>query len=244
MEKRTVDTPMMSLLLSLPLFQGLTLDQLMHILEKAPLDFINLSDGRFVRQGERHDKVSFILKGRVERVLTNQQAAYTFAETMEETDIIELCSLFGRNALYGADYWAKGEVTLLSFDKRYLFTVLNHFDIVQLNLLNLFSARSQSLQQRLLEVSGHSLIGQFCHFINKISDIPRGRKELEMTRVDLANLLDCSRRRMSEEIVSWEKKGLIEVSYGRLVIPDLRQFTLAVMKNEGSPSQTLLKEGL
>lgn len=229
MESNAPQTPMMSTLLALPLFQGLTLEQLMRVLEKAVPEFIYLSDEPILLRGDRHKRILLILKGRISRRHTDAQGVCTLHETLREGEMIEFTSLFGKSTLVGADYYAEGEVTLLAFDKQYLFTVFNRFDIIQMNLLNLCCARTQALQAKLTAKVGDTVAERFLHLVDTLSDNPYGEKVLAVSRAALADLLGVSRRPMSTEIVKWEQAGLIRLYYAQILIPDLPTFRSAVL---------------
>jgi len=219
---------MMSTLLSIPLFQGLTKDELINLLEKVRPDFLHFQDEYILHQGDNHLQLLIILKGVVRRELAAADDTYQFRESMEESSIIEISTLFGRNTALRASYYAEGEVSLLAFDKNYLFSVFGHFDIVQLNLLNYFCAHAQTIYERQAARSAGSIKGIFCHFIRNLSESPHGEKQLHITRINLAELLGCNRRRMSEEIAQWEREGLLSLSYGNIVIPDLSRLEATI----------------
>ena len=232
---------MMSTLLSTPLFQGLTMDELMKILEQVRPDFIRVSDTYILHRGEQASRLVYILSGRVWREVTAADDSFRFAEIQDVGTYIELSTLFGRDTTLRADYLAEGEVTLLAFDKKYLFSVFNHFDIVQLNLLNLlnlFCAQTQAIYDRQMPSlkAGRPAIDDamralFCRFIRTLSEHPWGEKRLDVTRVELARLLGCSRRRMSDEIGRWERQGLVTLAYSRIIIPDLPRLEELRVKN-------------
>ena len=216
-----MQTSMMSQLLSMPLFQGLTMDELMKLLEQVRPDFLHFEDAYIQRSGERHNRLLYILRGNVVRELSDPGGRFLFTEVLDESTFIEISSLFGRDTSLRASYRAVGEAVLLAFDKSYMFNVFGHFSIVQLNILNLYCAYSQSLLERQSMPIGDEIHTLFCHFIRSLCENPRGEKQLKMTRNDLALQLGCNRRRMSELIVSWQKAGLVDLSYSQISIPDL-----------------------
>ncbi|MBR4779020.1 MAG: Crp/Fnr family transcriptional regulator [Bacteroidaceae bacterium] len=216
-----MQTSMMSQLLSMPLFQGLTMDELMKLLEQVRPDFLHFEDAYIQRSGERHNRLLYILRGNVVRELSGPGGRFLFTEVLDESTFIEISSLFGRDTSLRASYRAVGEAVLLAFDKSYMFNVFGHFSIVQLNILNLYCAYSQSLLERQSMPIGDEIHTLFCHFIRSLCENPRGEKQLKMTRNDLALQLGCNRRRMSELIVSWQKAGLVDLSYSQISIPDL-----------------------
>ena len=219
--KPTTDTPMMSMLLTLPLFCGLTMEQLMSLLEKAVPEFITLTDVPILRRGERHSRLLFILQGTVTRQYTDPSGRCTLCEPLHEGDIVEFASLFGRGVLALADYYAEGEVRLLAFDKQYLFSVFNRYDIVQMNILNLCCAHADVLHAKLTTFPGDALERRFCHLVEAFSVTTHNPKRLKVPRTQLAELLGCSRRPMSERIAAWEKEGLVQTAYGEIIITNL-----------------------
>ena len=218
-----MQTSMMSQLLSMPLFQGLTMDELMKLLEQVRPDFLHFEDDYIQRSGERHNRLLYILRGKVIRELPGPGNRYLFTEVLDESTFIEISSLFGRNTTLRASYRAVGEAVLLAFDKSYMFNVFGQFSIVQLNILNLYCAYAQSLLERQSLPIGDDIHTLFCHFVRSLCENPRGEKQLKMTRDDLALQLGCNRRRMSELIVSWQKAGLVNLSYSQIAIPDLKR---------------------
>lgn len=220
-----IETPMMSTLLSIPLFQGLTMDELLRLLEQVKPDFPHYEDGDYiVRQGERHRQLLYVLSGTVVREHAVQSGSLRFTERLAAGHFIELTSLFGRDASLRASYRAEGDVALLAFDKEYMFNVFGRFSIVQLNLLNLICAQSQSAIDRLTApLRGEGIMPQFCRFVTNLCESTWGEKQLDVTRVELARLLGCNSRRLSDEMAGWEARGLITIAYGRIIIPDMKR---------------------
>ena len=220
-----MQTSMMSTLLSIPLFQGLTMDQLMKLLEQVRPDFLHFEDCEILRQGERHSQLLYILSGKVLRKMNVPKGRLCISEVLEVSTFIEINNLFGRDTSLRASYHAEGEVTLLAFDKSYMFNVFGQFSIVQLNILNLLCANTQALCERQFSIIGDDILNRFCQLVRSLCENPTGEKRLEITRVDLARQLGCNRRHMSEKIVAWQRAGLVTLSYGCITIPDLNRLS-------------------
>lgn len=231
MEDLSTHQPMMSILLQLPLFQGLTLDHLLRVLEKVRPNFTHATGECFIKQGSHHDQMMYVLNGTVQREHKDKTGRLTFCETLQGTRLIEPDTMFGRMAEYEASYHAVGHVSMLWLDKKCLFTIFNHFDVVQLNILNLLSAQSQTQSDKVACPISGIPIKDFYSLVWKNSLVPSGAKEITCNRHVLAELLGCSRRRLSEEIVEYETKGLLATTYGGIIIPDLARFG-AEVENE------------
>ena len=210
-------TDMMTQLLSLSLFQGLTREKLMLLLEKVKLDFRHVSHYCVLRQGDLHDSVVFVLRGTVRREV--ELGACRFTEELTTPTLLEMCSLFGRDTSLRASYYIDGEGDLLVFEKQYLYTVFNRFEIIQLNILNILSARSQRMEERLRRPVAPTLEGKVMQLVENFSDQPGGEKHLFVNREDLADMLDVNRRALSQAIVGMERKGLLRIAYSELIFP-------------------------
>lgn len=214
-------TSMMSTLLTTPLFQGLTTDELMQLLERVSPDFLHYCDEPIVRQGEHHTRLLYVLHGTVHRSMQLPDIPFCFTEELGEPGIIEFSSLFGRTTILPASYYAVGDVTLLAFDKTVLFNTFGHFDIIQLNLLNILCSYIQAYTRKQMSLpSGENIPQRFCRLIDNLSLKPTGAKRLDIARTTLAAVLDCNRRTMSQQLVEWEKAGLLKLSYASIEIPE------------------------
>ena len=214
----SLDSSMTSTLLSLSLFQGLTKEELMDILSKTRIEFVGKENELVFRQGDKHEQVTFVINGTILREHTGTDGCYTFRETMAG-DIVEPASLFGRDTTFRASYRAAGSVTLMCFDKHNLFNVLNHFPIVQLNILNALCATIHTLQGKALIPSKRSIGNSFYRLMAQLSTHPDGEKTMDISRVELARLLGCSRRAMSDLMAKWDKQGLIRIGYRQFTVP-------------------------
>ena len=125
-------------LLLLPLFQGLGIQELTSIIEKAKFHFLKFQTGNtVVRQGEDCAAILFLLEGQVHREAKNDSQGYTLTETLEAPYAIEPYSLFGMSQTYQATYTAKTDVAIVSIDKKDILNVFSKYEIFRLNYLNL-----------------------------------------------------------------------------------------------------------
>ena len=88
-----MQTSMMSTLLSMPLFQGLTMDELMKVLAQVRPDFLHFKDSTILRQGEPHTRLLYVLRGSVVREMSATQGRYSISEVIDEQTFIEISSL-------------------------------------------------------------------------------------------------------------------------------------------------------
>ena len=112
-------------LLMLPLFQGMSQADLTRIIEKVKFDFVKFEDREVIfRQGERCDKLVFLLSGELLSEAVAPCGLFTLEERLDRPVMVELHSLFGSDTTYKSTYTACGEVAMLMIDKSYVFKLM------------------------------------------------------------------------------------------------------------------------
>ena len=216
-------------LLLLPLFQGLSKNDITSIIEKVKLHFQQYKEGEtFIRQGDTCDKLCFLLKGKTIAQRQDLEHNYTLTEVLDEPYIIEPYSLFGMNTCYTATYRAQTAVHVLTIDKSFFFTELNKYEIFCLNLLNMLSNRCQRTNDRLWNTHIGELNEKFVNFISLRSQIQTGEKMLFVTMEDLANLINETRINLSRLLNELQDKGLVQLKRKEIYIPSFEKLKTAL----------------
>lgn len=219
-----METTMYDNLLLLPLFQGLSKNDITNIIEKVKLHFLQYKEGEtFIRQGETCNKFCFLLKGRMIVHTQDKEHSYSLSEVISEPDIIEPQSLFGMHTCYTASYRAQTTVHVLSIDKSFFFTELNKYDIFRLNFLNILSNRCQTYQQKLWHTHIGNLNEKFINFIAQRCLRPEGEKTLYVTMEELANLINETRINLSRMLNDLQDKGLVQLKRKEIYIPEFEK---------------------
>ena len=209
-------------LLQLPLFQGMSKADLTKILEKVRFNFLKYENEEIIlRQGEKCDKLIFLLSGTLVRRTVAPCNLFTLEETISHPTVIEFHSLFGINTCYKATYSSQGEVALLTIDKQYVFRVLDLHMVFRINFFNLLSSKTEKLHSHLWSITPKGLEGRLAHFIRSLCNTPHGHKILYAKMDDLAALLDDTRLNVSNVLNKWQHEGHIEMRRKEYVIPDL-----------------------
>ena len=208
-------------LLQLPLFQGLSKDDLTSIIEKVKLHFLSYKkDQTIALQGVPCQQLTFLLGGEIILSTTDETFGYTLSETISAPLIIEPYSLFGMHPHFSATYHAKANTQILTIDKSYIFGELDNYKIFRLNYLNLLSNRCQTLQHKIWD--GHineCVENKFINFIRLRCQKPTGEKTLKITMEDLATLIDETRINVSRVLNEWQKLGLLQLRRKEIYIP-------------------------
>lgn len=213
-------------LLLLPLFQGLGIQELTSIIEKAKFHFLKFQTGNtVVRQGEDCAAILFLLEGQVHREAKNDSQGYTLTETLEAPYAIEPYSLFGMSQTYQATYTAKTDVAIVSIDKKDILNVFSKYEIFRLNYLNLLSNHSQILSRKLCNSCSGKSMEKIINFLSIRCILQTGDKTLKIRMEDLAALIDDTRINVSKELNELKENGLISLGRKEIQIYDMQALT-------------------
>lgn len=209
-------------LLELPLFQGLTKENITSIIEKVKMGFHKYNAKQCIaQQEEKCNSLIFILEGKVN--ITSNDTNYNFkiVEEVSAPYIIEPYSLFGMHTKYHASYIAANNVETLNIDKSYILTNLCKFEIFNLNYLNIVSNRAQTANIKLWNSHIGSTREKLMNFLTLRCIIPYGKKTLYITMEDMASLIDDTRINVSRALNELQEKGIITLSRKKIIINDL-----------------------
>ncbi len=213
-------------LLELPLFQGLTKENITSIIEKVKMGFHKYeAKQNIASQDDRCNSLIFILDGKV--AVTTNDAIHNFkiVEEAEAPYIIEPQSLFGMRTKFHASYTATGDVETLNIDKSYILTNLCKYEIFNLNYLNILSNRAQTANSKLWNSHIGSTREKLMNFFALRCVIPYGKKTLFITMEDLASLIDDTRINVSRALNEFQEKGILTLGRKKITIEDLAKLT-------------------
>lgn len=215
-----MENPMYDILLSLPLFQGMTTADFNSLLQKIRLDFVKYAPQEtIISEGDRCRNLAFLLNG---TILSSREGAggrYLFCESIEAPQLIEPYSMFGRAGTYLRTYTAQSECSLLLINKQYIYTEFGKYNICRMNLLNILSGRVQQYDQHIWKLDGMTLRERIIRFISGLSDYRTGQKQLQIKMNDLAVLMDATRLNVSKELNTMEAEGLISLRRKEILVP-------------------------
>lgn len=219
-----MEITMYDTLLQLPLFQGLCKDDFTSIIEKVKFHFHQYKTGdTLFNQGDTCNRLVFLLDGSISSHTLNSEQNYYLTEVHHGPLIIEPYSLFGMQTTYTATYKAHSDVRLLTIEKSYILSDLNHYEIFRINYLNILSNRCQYLANNLYNIHIGSLSSKFIDFFNHRCIRPTGEKDLHITMEDLASLIGETRINVSKLLNELQEKGLIQLRRKEIFIPSLEK---------------------
>lgn len=225
----TMEITMYDKLLLLPLFQGLSREDLTTILGKVKFHFQKYPTGsKLIGQGDKCDALFFILDGKVASERRNEEMRYAVYETSESPQLVEPYSLFGMYPTYTASYYAMGSTSALSIRKSDILSVLSKYNIFLINYLNLLSNHAQCLTRKQWSIHPGDTGENIVNFLRSQCLTMKGEKQLNIRMEDFATLTGETRINISKELNDLQGKGLLSLSRKIITIPDMERLTNAL----------------
>ena len=211
---------MFDTLLTLPLFQGLSHDDLTRILESTQLRFETLPPNSvIVRQDEICTGVTFVLDGQVESITYAADRSWSVEEILAAPAAIGIETLYGSSRTFHSFYRSHTQVRLLKVDKRTIAALTGYFEVFRINMLNYLSATSAHLRQPLWQPAKSSLEGHIVQFLRIHVLRPAGQKTFRISLRTLGNYVGEDYRYVSKALHRIAQHKLIELHRCAIYIP-------------------------
>lgn len=209
------------ILLRLPLFQGMSRDDLTEVIAHTKLEFVKVQTHHVIAQeGDRCDQLTFILNGNV-TVVTTLNTHSSFTETLHSPIVLQPERLFGLHQQYTHTFMAATPCQMLIIQKQDIMKLASTYPIFQINLLNILSTKVQKMENRQWMTTPVSLRKRLVIFFVSRCLYPAGEKDFKMRMTDLAHELNCSRLDISKCLNAMQEEQLLILSRGRITIPHL-----------------------
>ena len=219
-----MELTMFERLLQLPLFQGLTIQELSEVLAHVRLNFVNYHAGdEIVMQGDSCQSLLFVIHGDLSTTYNNPQRHFRLIEQLPKIGVLEPYNLFGMYQKYSRTYQFETDGCTLSVGKSVVLDQLMQNRIVKINMLNIICNRYQQTEKKLCEMPGETVKDKIVKFVLSYSSVPRGKKEVFIKMIDLANIIQETRLNVSKALNAMQEKGLLLLQRGGIVIPDIQE---------------------
>lgn len=219
---------MHELLLSLPLFQGMGRADLNEVLTSTRFDFQQCeAGGVVVADGERCDRLFFLIKGRLRVVGEAHDHGYSLTEHLAAPALLQPERLFGLHQRYTKSFYAEEPCQLLCLHKQEVARLSDCYPIFRINLLNIVCTQSQRQQERTWQHLPASLRQRIVRFFESHCLRPAGEKTFHIKMVRLADELNDRRLNVSRVLNQLQAEGLLVLGRGRICIPAMERLIQA-----------------
>lgn len=212
-------------LLQLPLFLGMSQEEVMEIVGYTKLGFHKREAGcTIVREHDMCDHLIFLLNGEMEVVKSSDRHDYTIREQVFAQHLIEPERMFGLHQRYIHTYTASSLCHLMTISKQDVLTICQTYSIFFFNLMGLISTTGQKLQVLPWHDNETDRERRIVDFLSKRMLTLKGPKTIEITMQTLATAIRESRLNVSRVLNRWHDEGKIKLSHGIIRIPSFENF--------------------
>ena len=192
-------------LATLPLFRGISAQELASIADKVHLRWLNIvSDQPFIQADEPCQHIAYLTEGEMTKTTSYDNATYTVTERIKGPCIIEPEQLYGLTCAYQSNYRTVTTCKLLLISKQDIRETLMNIPIWRINLLNHYASMIGKLK-RDNEASPYDIKEKIMHFG---AERPQ---TLKIRMIDLAHYLGTSRTTISHILHELESEGKIKM---------------------------------
>ena len=211
-------------LLELPLFIGISTDELSDIVGQTKFSFHKLAaDKPLVSKEEKCTQLFFLMSGTLRVVSHADSHRYRIEEELSSPAVIQPEHFFGLMQRYTKDFTAQTDCSLLSLDKSEVLRLLDNYLIFRLNLLNCISMQAQRMGRIPWRQQSNDIRQQFVSFLRLRCLTQAGHKVLRIKMEDLAHELHQSRLNISRMLNDLQCEGLLTISRGIVTVPQLEK---------------------
>ena len=215
---------------SLPLFQGISRDDLLRMIERARFNFVSVETGELItEQGKSASQLIYALSGTFQ-LTQSVSDAFRVTEILDAPFIFEPECLFGKLLTWRHTLQATVDAQLLNISKSEVVGHLMDFYTFRLSFLCYLSCHADHLHvethflNRQLSLSETMIL-----FLSKYLISPTGSKTFYIGMNQLAQCLSTSRLSVSKCLNDLQREGLVHLGRKTIVIP---QFELLLAKLE------------
>ncbi len=218
----------LSLLRSIPLFEGLSSEQLAKV---ASLVAVRQYPARavVVSQGEPANALFGIMRGRLKVVSSGPDGRDTVLGIMGQGEVFgEVALLDGGTR--SATCTAVEPCELMAIDREPFLELLEQSPGIAVKLLHVLSGRLRRLSQRsedaaFLDVPSR-LARSLLDLATRFGERPRGTTSgivitLKLSQQELGDLVGATRESVNKHLKDWARQGLVEIDGGRMTISDI-----------------------
>lgn len=202
---------MYEILMELPLFKGVSYDNISKIVESTRFHFLKYLDGEtIVNAGDACTHIRFIISGKARLSIGNTDGRFKVSQTLSAPDVIMPDYLFGRATHYPCTATAIGPTGILQITKQDYVTILHADQVFLFNFLNALSMNAQKAVDGVLAVTTGSLEERIAFWIIALTQ--RGGTDIVLScrQRDLYSLFGVQRSSFMATLDGMKSRGLID----------------------------------
>ena len=213
---------MYDLLMQLPVFQGVSREQMTHILEVTPFEFHTFHAGDVIcRGGDQVHGATFLLSGQVELRTPVFDSRVRISQLFDAPHTFSLHHLFGADTQARSTMVASKERTgMMTLAKADFLRILRENEVALINVMNLLCTRAQK-QHKVIDFSAETdPLRRLSSWILAFTERSAREVVVEAREEDWCGMLQLDKPAFWRCVASLEGQHLLESENGRLKLLD------------------------
>lgn len=223
-------------LASLPLFMGMSQEELGAIMAQSRIDFKKYEAGKtIVKRGDPCGKLIIVNSGDILCQTRSDDGAYGMEEVLSAPVMMQINGIFGRFQVYTHTVKALTPVSTLTFEKEEIQKLLASSLIFRLNLATILSTKLQKREQKLWEqqyipqgsTDAEKALDTLQHrikeFLRQRCLTPIGTKTFFIKMTTLGTVLGKRRQEISIALNGMQAQGLVKLSRGKITVEQMQK---------------------
>ncbi len=210
MEERA-NTSVVEAILGLPLFQGITREQLQQLVEKFPFHFLKYSDDEpVIAAGDPCTHLKFVISGAVRVTARSRKLKVSIAHSLSAPDVVLPEHLFGMDTTYSCEVRAEGDCGIMQIAKAHYLGMLQLNQVLLFNALNRLSYGAQ-MQRTMLRSLTSCTVEQRLAMLVAVTTTRRSRHiVVDARQQDLCALAGATRQQLTAALERLTTISLVE----------------------------------
>ena len=211
--------------MDLPLFKGVSKEQVSSFLEKTNINFVNFAPGeKIVSKGDEVTMVKFVISGQVCVTHCLRGCGITVKEICAHGKVLGADRLYGMSTGYSCDVVASEKASIMEFRKDQYVRLINSDHIYLLNFFNYLSRRAQRPVEAVEDYSGGDLKSRLSVLLSVLTDPDSISISVRSSVEDLAYYSSSDVGSVREWLDKLSSEGIAEYQDGELRIKSRSAF--------------------
>ena len=211
-------------LMQLPLFQGVSTEQITALVEKLPFHFLKFKGGEQVfAAGDMCTHVKFIVSGKVRLETPFTHLRVMMKQTISTPHVLAAEYLFGRETVYPYTAIADGPCGILQLLKSDYIKMINSDKVFLFNILNYLSSGSQRNISTTVSTKDGSVAERLAVLMDSLVVTGATDISLQYKQKDLCSMLGTQRTTLISTLDKLQDLEILEYDSNAIRILDLRR---------------------
>ncbi|MGI6242848.1 MAG: Crp/Fnr family transcriptional regulator [Prevotella sp.] len=211
-------------LITLPLFVGMSKDELEQIVAQTKFDFLKTESGDIiVREDDKSGQLLLLVSGEIELSSFADDKGYVVYEYLKAPYALQPERTFGLSQRYSCTATAMTTCSLICINKNEILRLTDASLIFRLNLLNTISTALQKQNRQIWQSIPQSLEQRITRFFLLHCVYPAGHKIFKIKMDRLAEELNDSRLHISQVLNEMAARKMVILSRGKIEIPSIER---------------------